>query len=147
MSYAGADWMQAQLDALHRINSKKNPEIKLSPLGVKVANFLGDWQSGIYHLHQKELFRADWANNRYIEISIFCSGMSTVDYDDLTRLVFLAHDMALRVQLEPSTHHHMRLMFHERIHGDESDGKLRWCPTLEEAVRLHRQIHELEVTT
>lgn len=136
--YAGADWMQTQLDALHKINPKKHPQTELSQLGKKVADFLGDWQYGIYHLSQKELFKADWSNNHHIEISIFCSCLSTTDYNDLTRLVFLAHAMALRVQIEPSTHHHMRLMFHERTHS-ASDGRTLHHPSLDEAVNLFNQ--------
>lgn len=131
--------MQEQLDALHKINPKKNPEIKLSSLGAKVADFLGDWQRGIYHLSLRELLRADWKNTFYIEVGIYCSGMSTFDFDDLTRLVFLAHEMALRVQIVPSTHHHMRILFHEREHGEISSGAARWHPTLDEAVRLFKQ--------
>ena len=137
-NYAGADWMQEQLNALHKLNDKKHPEITLSSLGRKVADLLGDWQRGIYHLDQKELFRADWENTFCVYVSMHCSSMATFDFDDLTRLVFLAHDMALRVQIEPSTHHHMRILFHERTHGGSETG-IRWHPTLEEAVRLFRQ--------
>jgi hypothetical protein len=142
--YAGADWMQRQLDALHRINPKKHSEIKLSSLGVKVADFLGEWQYGIYHLNQKELFKANWSSSHHIEISIFCSGLSTHDFNDLTRLVFLAHAMALRVSITPSTHHRMRIMFHERTHG-ESDGKILRHPTLDEAVNAF-QISSTSIT-
>ncbi len=137
-NYAGADWLQEQLDALHKINPKKHHEMRLSPLGRKAADFLGEWLYGIYHLSQKELFKVDWNNHNHIEISIYCSSLSTYDFNDLTRLVFLAHAMALRVQIEPSTHHHLRLMFHKRTHG-KSDGKTLYHPTLDEAVRLFMQ--------
>lgn len=135
-NYAGADWMQEQLDALHKIAPKKYPEVKMSPLAIKVADFLGEWVYGIYHLSQKELFKVDWTNNRHIEISIYNYCLSTFDDNDLTRLVFLAHEMALRVQIEPSTHHHLRIMFHERSHHK---GPMLYHPTLDEAVNLFRQ--------
>jgi hypothetical protein len=138
--YEGAAWMQRQLTALNKINPRKNPDRKLSGLGVKVADFLGEWQFGIYHLSQKELFKVDWSNSHHIELSMFSSAMSTFDYNDLTRLVFLAHEMALRVQLSPSTHNHMRILFHERTHGP-SDGKTLHHPTLDEAINLFRQTY------
>lgn len=136
--YAGSDWVQQQLDALHKINPRKHPETQLSSIGKKAADFLGEWQYGIYHLHQKELFKVDWSNNHHIEISIFCSNMSTFDFNNLTRLVFLAHDMALRVSITPSSHNHMRILFHERTHG-EGEREIPHHPTLEEAVNLFKQ--------
>jgi hypothetical protein len=138
--YQGADWMQRQLSALNQINPRKHPDRKLSSLGVKVADFLGEWQFGIYHLHQKELLKVDWSNSHHIEISMFSSAMSTFDFNDLTRLVFLAHEMALRVQVSPSTHNHMRIIFHERTHGP-GDGNLLHHPTLDAAVNLFKQTY------
>ena len=126
--YAGADWIEKEM-------SYRDPEMKLSPLGKAVADLLGEWMYGIYHLNYKSLYKVDWSNNHYIEISIYCSALSTCDYNDLTRLVFLAHHMAIRIQLEPSTHHHMRMMFHQRTRG----GHGQYHPTLDTAVSLFKQ--------
>lgn len=136
-NYAGADWLQEQLNAAHKINPNKNPEVVISELGIKVANLLGEWQRGIYHMEHSKLYKANWESNQWIEVSMWCSGMSTYDFDDLTRLVFLAHEMALRVQLEPSAHHHVKLIFHPR--SNDSDKRYMWHPNLDEAVTLFRQ--------
>jgi hypothetical protein len=136
--FAGADWMQSQLDCLHHINPKRNRERILSNFGKDVADLLGEWQRGIYHLNQTELYKVQWDNNLWMEITIYCSGMSTFDFDDLTRLVFLAHERAMRIELEPATHHYMKLIFHKRTHGPK-DGVLLHHPSLEEAVNLFKQ--------
>lgn len=136
-NYAGADWLKRQLDALHRMNPKKNPEVTISELGVRVADFLGEWKRGIYHIEQDRLYKADWTNNHHIQVTIWCTDLATYDFDDLTRLVFLAHEMALRVQLEPATHHYLRLTFYPR--SNEAPEKYKWHPTLDEAVSLFRQ--------
>ena len=136
--FAGAEWMQDQLDASHKSNPSKHPEVKMAPLGIKAADLLGEWQRGIYHLQMRALYKVDWANTHWIEITIYCAGMSTYDFDDLTRLVFLAHERCIRIELEPATHHYMKIMFHERTH-EEHVGIGRFHPSLEEAVALFKQ--------
>lgn len=137
--YAGAGWIQDQLDALHRSNPKKYPLVQMSPIGVRAADLLGEWQYGIYHLSNQHqlLFKTDWSNLHFIETSIYCESLSTYDFNDLTRLVFLAHDMAVRVQIEPSTRHYLKLLFHERTHG-ESNGKILHHHSLDQAVNLFK---------
>jgi len=46
--YAGLEWL------------KRNTKREISPLGERVAELLGEWASGIYHISDVE--RADWAN-------------------------------------------------------------------------------------
>jgi hypothetical protein len=127
-NYAGAEWLQAQLKYVH-------PEITLSPLGVNVANLLGELFLGLYHLDHKALYRAEWDNTHHIIVSIGWQDWSTVDFDKLTRLVFLAHWMALRVNLEGSKSHYIRLMFHQRSRLGDSYQR---HPTLDEAVQTFK---------
>ena len=105
-------------------------------MGEAVANLLGDLFFGIYHLDPKALRRVDWTNNHHIEFSLGWHCLSTVDYDELTRLVVLAHDRAIRVQIEASTHKFLRLMFHQRTRGDNSMSE---CPTLEDHIKEIRE--------
>ena len=96
-----------------------------------MAEFLGELFFGIYHLVYKAIYKVDWSNTHHIEISIGWKDWSTTDFDRLTRLVFLAHHLALRVDLTPSTHQYMRLLFHLRCRTGNSYLK---HPTLEDAV-------------
>ena len=127
--YAGADWLQKAL-------SYKQPNLILSPLGRSVADLLGELYRGIYHMDQPSLQKSDWANDHHIIVSIGWHSFATFDVDDLTRLVFLAHHMALRVSIEAATHHVMRLMFHQR--GREGSLSYRH-PTLDEAVAAFKK--------
>lgn len=122
--YAGSDWIKRRLPFVH-------PEMEMSNLGEKVADLLGELFCGIYHLDHKALYRVDWSNNSWIEFSLGWHELATVDFDELTRLVFLAHHFAIRVSISASTHKYLKIMFHQRQRGKEWSA----ChPTLDEAV-------------
>lgn len=129
IKWAGADWVEANMKYF-------NPEMKMSDLGRNVANFLGELFYGIYHLDNSAIKKVEWDNTHHIVISIGWRVWSTVDFDTLTRLVFLAHHRALRVDLHPSTHNYMRLMFHQR---NRSGDLYHRHPTLDEAVTKFKQ--------
>jgi len=121
MEYAGADWIQ---------NSLKYSE-KMSVLGEDVANLLGELFRGIYHLNIKQLYKVDWKNPYCIEFLLGWKTLSTCDYDELTRLVFLAHHMAIRVEISPHAFNYLMLRFHRR----NRDGNFaQRHPSLDEAV-------------
>lgn len=122
--YAGSNWI------------KRNVTKEMSPLGEAVADFLGDLFMGIYHLDYKALKRVDWANTRYIEFILGWRTLSTVDFDELTTIVVLAHDRALRVEVNPHAFRYLRLLFHQRERGDNS---MEQCPTLEDHIIRIRQ--------
>jgi hypothetical protein len=127
--FAGADWVKTEM-------SYKNPGLVMSVLGTNVADFLGELFQGIYHLDPVALKKVDWENNSFIEVSIGWTNWSTVDYDNLSTLVFLAHHMALRVGIEASTHKYMKLIFHQRSRSGKFYQK---CPTLDEAVKTFKE--------
>lgn len=123
MDYSGAEWMKKNYKYAH-------PEAVFSDLGCAVADLLGELFYGIYHIDNRALMKVDWTNKSYIEISIGWQDWSTVDFDNLTRLVFLAHHQALRVNLTPVKYGYMRLLFHQRT---RSGGSWQRCPRLEDA--------------
>lgn len=131
--YAGSDWLLLQLRYL---NPDKNPEALLSDLGQNVANLLGELFCGIYHLDHKALYRVDWSNNICIVFSLGWHQLATVDFDELTELVFLAHHMAIRVSIEASTHKYLKLIFHQRT---RIGGYSERHPTLDEAVAIFKK--------
>ena len=127
--YAGADWLIKQMEYV-------KPGLVVSDLGKSVADLLGELFGGIYHLDHKSLNKVDWSNKNYIEISIGWQSWSTVDFDQLTRLVFLAHHMAIRVDLTPTKYQFVRLLFHQRGRvGNNSERH----PTLDEAVEKFKK--------
>lgn len=124
-AYSGADWVQAQF-------KYTKPNMVMSPLGRAAADLLGELFYGIYHLDNKCIYKATWDDPICVQIIIGWHSWTTVDFDTLTRLVFLAHHMAIRVELHPATHHYMRLRFWQR--GRTGDMYTRH-PTLQEAVQ------------
>ncbi len=135
-TYAGAGWLKANLKYL-------KPGTEISKFGERVADLLGELFYGIYYLDNSTLRRADWSNNCWIEISFRPNGMSTYDYDYLTRLVFLAHHLAIRVEVDPCNMRYIQLRFHPR---DREGDYARRHPFLDEAVaRFKKDVNLPEV--
>lgn len=129
-SYSGADWIQS------------NFNVEMSPLGEQVADLLGDLFFGIYHLDQKALRRVDWGNNHHIEFNLGWHALATTDFNELTRLVILCHDRAIRCSIEASTHKYLKLIFHKRQRGGDI---YHAHPTIEDAVAVTRKLYTREV--
>jgi hypothetical protein len=132
--HSGADWIRAQLPYVNkdRKGIPANPNAEMSPLGEAVATLLGQLFYGIYHLDHKALYKVDWRNPGFIEFSLGWKQLATTDYDELSRLVFLAHHLALRVSIDASTRKYMKLTFHQRFRGDDRSHD---HPTLDQAVQ------------
>lgn len=108
----------------------------MSEIGEDAARLLNDLYLGIYHI-DRECRRVDWSNKYYIEITVR-NCWSTYDFDNLTRLVFLAHDYALRVELIPRGFGYTRILFHRR----QREGNLyQRHPTIEDALANWRKNH------
>ncbi len=103
----------------------------VSPFAEQVVELLGELFGGLYHLDSRSIDRADWSDDRYIEVSFYSGGMSTFDFDDLTRLVFLAHHLAIRVCIKPCNMRYLRLAFTRRSRAGDL---FQRHPDLDEAV-------------
>ena len=128
--HSGAEWLIR--------NGSANPTIaKISPLGIRVADFLGYLYAGIYHISAEALHkRVDWSSTYMIEVTVQDAGMATFDFDQLTKLVFLAHHFCLRVSIHAAAPKYIRLRFHQR----KRDGNFfERHPTLAMAVDQFRQ--------
>jgi len=133
-TYAGAEWIE------ENIRANRQP-IVMSSIGRKAADLLGELFEGIYHLDQKMLMKTDWSNNLWIKISISHRTLSTVDFNMLTMLVFLAHHLALRVTVEAGARNHLWITFHERQRGGTF---FENHPTIDQAVEHFKSIVSLE---
>ncbi len=111
----------------------------ISPLGRRVAAILDAFYGGIYHAPEwRYLRQADWSADDWIEVR-HRGSLSTFDFDELTRLVFLAHDYAVRLQLEAvgGPKSLLCLCFHLRQH--EGD-RFQQHPRLEQAMTNWRRV-------
>ena len=123
--HAGSEWVERQ-------------HIAMSPLGRRVADLLGEWARGIYHMDYAILSpKTDLADLYYAEV-VYRPGYATfdtVDGDDLTRLVFLAHDYGIRVNLRPHGFGYIHMGFSQRgVRSNSMEGH----PTAEQALAAHR---------
>jgi hypothetical protein len=121
--YAGAGWIKA---------AQRKP---MSEFGEKVADLLGDLFLGIYHIAD-DVRRADWTTDRWITLTIVGNSWATWDGSNLTRLVVLAHDRCIRVEMEAVAPRTMRLTFSPREGRNGPTYKRH--PTMEQAVVTHR---------
>lgn len=102
--YAGADWLEPQLIRKGMV---------LSELGRDVADLLGYLYQGLYHV-SGIVDKCEWDNNHYISLAHY-NDLSTYDFNHLTTLVFLAHRMAIRVEIQPCNFKYLRILFHRRF--------------------------------
>lgn len=123
--YAGADWLESTL-------RHERPELAISPFGRVVADLLGELFAGIYHMDVQALRRADWTHEDFIVVNVVHQSMATFDDDKLTRLVFLAHHLAIRVSIKAVTINYLQVIFHQRKRTGDLYSK---HPTLNDAVQ------------
>lgn len=112
-----------------------------SPLGLRVARLCDQWFHGLHHIDDPAAI--DWSNNHLIEIRLRRGTLATYDFNDLTRLVFLAHDHCIRAQISaiagPMSGLIVRFDPCDPAAVNMSDGH----PTLAAAVEAHRIAHPL----
>lgn len=128
-NYAGSGWVSASL------------RVEMSPFGELVADILGAVYRGIYHMDGRALRRVDWSANDYIRVAIRRGNLCTFDGGSLTELVILAHDAAVRMEVEPAGPYNIALRFWPR--GREG-GVWDRHPTIEEAIGRARELAHVE---
>lgn len=116
--YAGADWV-----------ASLKPTRPMSDLGRAAADLLGDVFLGIYHIDTKLFRQVDWSDEQCIFVPIN-SSLCTVDFDHLTRLMVLAHDRMLRVELKGRSRGWLSVGVWQR--NSRTGSVWQRCPTLEE---------------
>lgn len=109
----------------------------MSPLGIAVADLLGDVFKGIYHLDYKALSRVRWNDNYCIIFILSWWDLSTFDFDELTKLVVLSHDRMIRISINAVAPHRMQLLFHQRKTRIGSISER--MPTMEEHIEIIRK--------
>jgi len=125
-NYAGSEWIK-----------QYKWGAKISPLGVAVAEQVGDVWCGIYHLGVDNMSLVNWANSHWIDVHV-SENLSTFDGQKLTWLVVLAHDRKLRMDIG-GMRRGLTLMFHQRQSRQGSVGER--MPTMEQHLADIRRYH------
>lgn len=123
--YAGADWIKSALKVKD-----------MSPLGEETANILGELYLGIYHLESHQLKKVDWSQQHNIDVVLGWQSFSTYDDDKLTKLCFLAHHRAIRVEINPHSFKYLRLTLSRR---SRLGAKHERHPSIDQAVNAFKQ--------
>jgi hypothetical protein len=115
---------------------RRNYKCEMSPLGVEVANLLGDVYGGIYHLDFCPLGKVNWSDPFFIRF-LLGRGESTFDGGEMTALVVLSHDRMIRIEINPCNFRYLELLFHKR---KSRDGDIsQRMPTIEDHIALIRK--------
>jgi hypothetical protein len=153
-----ADWIERQNVALNKQSARRNrPPLpkKLSEFQAKVADIFGMVGGGIYNAPICSLEKIQWDySGRGVALTWFRE-MSTWDFDQLTRLVFLCHAARIRCQIEACAPRIMKLSFWPRSHegqiavrhpslGEAVSEFQKWLPSDHRIIYTHA-VNEAEV--
>lgn len=110
--------------------------VRFSILGKKVADLLGQLYQGIYHMNFTTLHKVDWSDERHIEIPV-PNSFATFDFNNLTVLTILCHDLMIRCEIRPCNMQYLKLHFWQR---KNRDGRMfERHPTIEDAIKQIRE--------
>ncbi len=126
-------------EAIEAVKFLKASGVKdVSECGARCAVVIEAWCGGLHHLESPH--KIDWSHPNFTAIP--CSEpLDTYDFDRMTRLVFLAHDHCIRVQISAGRGG-LKLMFHPR---QREGGMSQRHPGLEQAVAVWRKTHPIPV--
>lgn len=144
MAQSGYEWLQSHLDgAVFRGEKVKGKPARadVSPLGVTVAEALGFVYRGLYHLPESSLLRAEWWNEQRIEVSVSDDDLATWDWNLLTVLVVVSHDLGLRLAIHNGGPRRLKLYFTQRTTRDGDIAKR--MPTIDEQVASIRAAYRV----
>lgn len=110
-------------------------QTSFSTAGMAAARFI----EKVWGLHNANvnLSKINFAHPENIRFSLTTGGLATVDYNELTRMVVIAHDMVLRLEIQPASPRQLRVILSLR----QRESKRFWemCPTIEEHIATIRK--------
>lgn len=95
-------------------------------------NMIADWSGGFHHVAKNNVHEFGFG----ICYNYPYSKLSTYDFSGLTKLVFLAHDRMIRVEIQPSGPGMVKLCLHRRF--DRYGHMNERHPTIEKALADYR---------
>lgn len=110
----------------------------VSPAGARCAALLQRFLRGFHHWpNAKGPEGVDWSHPYTVAVTFgYGEAFATFDDDALTRLVLLAHELAIRVTVEAGGVQRLRVRLHPRPRAGDVSGQ---HPTIEEAVERFRR--------
>jgi hypothetical protein len=127
-------WVQDDLRANQSITKGKFTAPELTTFHHRCCAILSRaFRTGIYNLPVK-WEKAEFRGGSYPFTMVTVAshrGLSTWDFDHLTRLVIAAHEECIRVDLEPVSRGYIRIRMHPR---QREGGMATRHPTIEQAV-------------
>ena len=117
---------------------EKTKNKKCTPFMKKTLTLFSILYRGLHHMPYDSLRRMDLTAKQFIEYD-FKGVLATTDFNTLTRLVFAAHDLALRVELGSTTKHCIQMYIHSRTHKKKNIDNVMHHPTLKQAVTWWNQ--------
>lgn len=116
-------------------NYLRRQGIAVSEQGARCAEFVRAFYCGWHHFphHVRNI---DWSN-RFVAFTHRHDGLCTFDGNKLTTLVLMAHDLGIRVEIEPAMRY-LRIVLHPRDINTIASG---WAghPTMETALAQWRE--------
>lgn len=107
----------------------------IGPSGLRCADLLSRWLGGLHHWPNAKPISATRWDDFFVRL-VFFGHLATFDFANLTSLVFLAHDLGIRVEINACNMQRVEIMLHPR-HRDPGS-VMCGHPTLEEAVTRWR---------
>lgn len=99
---------------------------------IRCVGLLASWTGGTHHIKDHiSIAKIVWDDDRMLHCTTR-NTLSTFDFDNLTTLVFLAHDLLIRVEISPASNREIRLMLFPRHTRD--GGTSQRHPTVRNAV-------------
>lgn len=137
-------WMDADREDVLRKRLAGYNVKAVSPCGLRCADLLEQWLGGLHHWPTRGgVAKTDWSDF-YVRF-LGHRHMASFDWGNLTALVFLAHDLAIRVEVDSCNMQCVEIMLHPRTR-QRGDGFARH-PTLDEAVAAWRSRNPIYVPT
>jgi len=109
---------------------------RLADLRERVERILANAYHGIHHVPYWSRRKEHRGAFPSIQVAVL-DGISTYDFDTLTRLVIASHDACVRLEICWSGPRMLKLMFHPRVRENESIACRH--PTIEEAIERIRK--------
>ena len=116
-------------------NYLRRKGLTVSEHGARSAEFVRWFYMGWHHFHHR-VEEIDW-NNRFVEFTHKHGDLCIFDSADLTTLVLMAHDLCIRVEVEPAMRY-LRIRLFPRD-PDAVAGGWSGHPTMETALARWRE--------
>lgn len=116
--------------------NSKDCTVDLTPLTEKTLIILSKMLGGLHHLPFGHLGKLVMEKRSFISY-LYQGSLATTDYNSLFILVLMAHELAVRVEIQRTKKNGILILFHERSHDIKSE--LPFHPTMDYAIKYFKE--------